>query len=377
MRLVPACWLLAACAASGGVTGCAKATTEAPKETVAPARSDTPAPVDGEVRIPEASKAFVAVEEVSGGNSGASVSAPVHVEFREGAVSQVGAPLDGRITALHVLIGQRVKSGDPLLTLDCPEATSLRSAQAVAVATEREASLELERQRRMQREGVGIDRDVVAAETRLATASAEVARLATTLAALGPGSGSTVVVRSSVSGVVTARKASVGLTVQRGSDALLDISNSASLWFVADVFERDLVHVRTGAGVRITLRTGEAPLAGKVASVGTVVATDSRTAPVYIPIDARNAALKPGMFGRAAIDAAGAGLALPVSAVLIKDGKDPVVYVQRDPLTYVRRRVVVGQPVEGRVQILSGLAPGDKVVVKGALLLDNAADALL
>jgi len=56
---------------------------------------------------------------------------------------------------------------------------------------------------------------------------------------------------------------------------------------------------------------------------------------------------------------------------------DPVVYVQQDALTYQRRSVVIAQPVEGRVQVVSGLSPGDKVVVRGALLLDGAADQLL
>jgi cobalt-zinc-cadmium efflux system membrane fusion protein len=68
---------------------------------------------------------------------------------------------------------------------------------------------------------------------------------------------------------------------------------------------------------------------------------------------------------------------LPTSAVLIKDGSNPVVYVQKDPLTYLRRPVVLAQPVEGRVQIVSGLSPGEKVVVRGALLLDGSADQLL
>jgi cobalt-zinc-cadmium efflux system membrane fusion protein len=63
--------------------------------------------------------------------------------------------------------------------------------------------------------------------------------------------------------------------------------------------------------------------------------------------------------------------------VLIKDGKESVVYVEKDPLTFERRTVSVAQPVGGRVQITSGLAPGDKVVVKGALLLDGSAEQLL
>ena len=83
------------------------------------------------------------------------------------------------------------------------------------------------------------------------------------------------------------------------------------------------------------------------------------------------------MYGRVEIHIADAAVTLPVSAVLIKDGKDPIVYVQKDPLTYLRRQVVLAQPVNGRVQILSGLSPGDKVVVRGALLLDGSADQLL
>ena len=116
---------------------------------------------------------------------------------------------------------------------------------------------------------------------------------------------------------------------------------------------------------------------GRVTSVGTVVASGLRTAPVFLTIDTHGASLRPGMYGRVEIDAADAGLTLPVSAVLIKDGKEPVVYVQKDPLTFVRRRVVVAQPVEGRVQIVSGLSPGEKVVVRGALLLDGSLDQLL
>jgi cobalt-zinc-cadmium efflux system membrane fusion protein len=82
------------------------------------------------------------------------------------------------------------------------------------------------------------------------------------------------------------------------------------------------------------------------------------------------------MYGRVEIDAADASLTLPVTAVLIKDGREPVVYIQKDALTFVRRRVGVAQAVEGRVQIVSGLSPGEKVVVRGALLLDGSSDQL-
>jgi cobalt-zinc-cadmium efflux system membrane fusion protein len=185
------------------------------------------------------------------------------------------------------------------------------------------------------------------------------------------------VVRAPIGGIVISRKASAGLVVQHGGDPLVEIGDTSALWIVADVFERDLAHIHPGVTGRVRLTSSESPLRGRVASVGTIVASGLRTAPVFLTIDKNGTVLRPGMSGRVDIDAVDAGITLPASAVLIDEGKQTVVYVQQDALTFVRRPVVVAQPVEGRVQILSGIGPGDKVVVKGALLLDGAADQLL
>lgn len=359
----------------GAAAGCT-APEAHPAEAARTADAQAPLP-EGTVRLGAASLPFITVDAVAGGPADGVVEAPAHVEFRDDAVSRVGAPLDGRVVTVHVVLGQHVKAGDPLVTLECPDALTLRSASPVAAAALREARLELERQRRMQQEGVGIERDVVTAETRVATAEAEAARVAQALTTAGPGSGTTVVVRAPLAGVVTARRATAGLTVQHGTDPLVEIGNASSLWLVADVFERDLPRLHAGARTRVTLASAGEELAGRVASVGAVVSTELRTAPVYIAVEARGAALRPGQYGRASIEGMASGLSLPVSAVLVKDGKDAVVYVEGGPGTFVRRRVVVSPPADGRVQVLSGLTAGERVVVKGALLIDGASDQLL
>jgi len=352
-------------------TGCTQ-----PKAAQPPEKARPPVHEEGEVRIQDASRQFIEVEEVSAAKSDSTVGAPARVDFRDGAVSQVGAPLEGRVVTVHVLVGQRVSAGDPLVTMDCPDAATMRAAAAVAQASLREARIELERQRRMQQEGVGIERDVVATETKVSAAEAELSRVEAGALSIGKGTAAAVVVRAPISGIVIGRKASAGMAVQRGGDPLVEIGDASALWIVADVFERDLSHVHPGAKSRMKFPSVDRQMEGRVTSVGTMVASGLRTAPVFITIDTRGASLRPGMYGRVEIDAADAGLTLPVSAVLIKDGKEPVVYVQKDPLTFVLRRVVVARPVEGRVQIVSGLSTGEKVVVRGALLLDGSSDQL-
>jgi len=359
----------------GVATGCSRPTAAEP--AAKPEQPTSTVHQEGVVTIPDASRPFIEVEEVTAAKSDSRVSAPARVDFRDGAVSQVGAPLEGRVQVVHVSVGQKVQAGDPLVTIDCPDAAAVRSSIEVAQASLREARLELERQRRMQQEGVGTERDLVAAETKSSGAQAEVARAESGARSIGAGTASAVVVRAPITGIVIGRKASVGMAVQRGGDPLVEIGDASALWIVADVFERDLAAIHVGSKGRIAFASVGHDLQGRVMSVSTVVGSGLRTAPVFLAIDGPPTTLRPGMYGRVEIHAADAAVTLPASAVLIKDGKDPIVYVQKDPLTYLRRSVVLAQPVEGRVQIVSGLSPGEKVVVRGALLLDGSADQLL
>ena len=343
-----------------------------------PDHQPPPPPQEGVIRIPDASRQFIGVETVGGTTRGSRVAAPAHVEFREGAVTQVGVPLSGRVVKVHVSTGDRVKPGDPLVTLDCPEAASIRAAVETAAAIRREAESTLDRQVRMLQQGVGVERDKLAAETRVAELRAEAASAQAHVAFIGTGASTTVILRAPIAGTVITRKAAAGMAVQPGSDPILEIGDSSSLWIVADVFERDLPLIQAGVGATMERPSLTAPLRGRVLSIGTVVASGLRTAPVRIAIDPGGPPLRSGMYGRAQIDASHADITLPTDAVLIKDGKESVVYVEQDPQTFVRRSVVVAQHVEnGRVQIVSGVSPGEKVVVKGALLLDGSADQLL
>ena len=70
-------------------------------------------------------------------------------------------------------------------------------------------------------------------------------------------------------------------------------------------------------------------------------------------------------------------MTVPTGAVLIKDGDRTIVYVEREDGTFVQREIQLGHSFEERVEVVSGLTPGDKVAAKGALLIDGAANQLL
>jgi cobalt-zinc-cadmium efflux system membrane fusion protein len=302
------------------------------------------------------------------------------VAFRDGEVSQVSTPVQGRVTQIMVKTGDRVKAGDVLLVLSSPDAAAARASAAAALAEHEAATKELARQESMAASGVGIDSDRVSAQAKLRQSEAELARARTTAAILGDGGGATITLRAPIDGTILTRRATVGGVAQPGGDPLIELGNPSSLWLVAEVFERELAQVHDGAAVDIEISTLSAPLRGHVVALGSALTGSLRTAPVYVAFDADPPGLRSGMFARAAIRAgqgSKATIVLPAPAVLIKNGKDYTVYVKKDADVFAPRKVEVGPSVDGMVQVLSGLEVGEEVVVKGALLLDGAADQLL
>ena len=337
---------------------------------------EPPSATSGVVEVPEASRPFIEVERVEARGKAAMLRAPARVAFRDGAVSRLGAPLAGRVVQVHVQTGDRVAAGDPLVTLDCPEAASSRAALSSARAAQREAEAALDRHNRMMAQGVGTERERLEAERRLAEAEAELARAQAAVRFVGKSRGTTVVLRSPIAGKVVSRNATVGAAVEAGGAPLVEVGDPAELWVVADVFDRDLHLVREGMLAQIELPFLAEPLTGRVTSLGAVVEGSARTAPVRIDLDHGDELLRPGMFARVHITSPDEVLALPTAAVLIK-GQQTIVYVEQGPNSFAARPVVVGHPVEGKVVVRSGVTMGEPVVVRGALLVDGAADQLL
>ena len=365
----PLCLLLAAAAVGCGSS--AASTQPEGTASVVPLK-------DGTVEVSQKSLGYLAVEALKSDKTVPAVRAPAHVAFRDGAVAEVAAPIEGRVVEISVKVGDKVKAGDALVTIQSPAAASARAVLDSAVAARKSADAALERQTSMLAKGVGIESEKFQAEIEATKAAAELASAQRAVGFLGAGSGSTVIVRAPISGTVLQRKSTLGAAADPNGEALIELGDPNAMWVVADVFERDLSLVKVGAEVTVELATLPEPVQGRVAAVGSTMNDGLRTAPVYISLADSAMALRSGMFARASIasDAAGA-IGVPVSAVLIKDGRHSVVYVQKDEHTFAMREVSIGQPVDGRVQVLSGLVPGERVVTKGALLLDEAAEQLL
>lgn len=329
------------------------------------------------VSIPIESRPYITVATVSPQIFTAKVQAPARVEFRSKALSTVGSVVAGRIGKINVQAGDRVKAGAALATLDSSEATQMRADLARAKAELQRAEDRVKRQAIMQKNGVGLDVERAEADIQLRQARADYERSAQAVRLLGNGTGQSIVLRAPVDGVVLRAHASIGTTVDAGA-VLFELGEPGVLWIVADVFDSDLPLIEKGAKAMLQISALPESVSGRVAAVSADMQTDLRRGAVYIELEDANLNLKPGMFARASIEAAGPHrIVLPATAVLIKEQKQTVVYVETAEGAFEPRNVAVGQARDGLVPVLEGIVEGERVVTAGTLLLDSAAAMLL
>jgi cobalt-zinc-cadmium efflux system membrane fusion protein len=275
------------------------------------------------------------------------------------------------VSAVLVRAGEVVKAGAALLTIDSADAAAARATLDQAASRLASAEHLFRRQVEMVAKGVGLESERQEAEARLKEARSEHERARHAAGLIGAGQGNRFTVRAPADGVVMAIRVSVGATVAPGGEALLELGDPNRLQVVGQVPEGDLRRIAIGQEAEVELPALATRVAARVESF-------SRRAQLYLALANRTEGLRAGMLAQVILRVAGdEGLSVPVAAVLIKDGKRRVVYVERADGNFEVREVQVGRNRDGRVVILQGLKAGERIVVRGALLLDTQAEQLL
>ena len=347
-------------------------------------KAEAPAvPPPGEVWITpdQARQANLELAPVADSSVGGTVRTVGRLAFDDQRVTHVFSPVTGRISRLVVDLGQRVRPGQVLAYLHSPDMGSalsdLRKAEAALKAAERE----YRRQKELLEGHAGAERDYEAAEAAWSTAVAERDR-AKSKADLYHGEGQDKVsqgyeLRAPIGGEIIAMASNPGLEVQGqysgGATAeLFTIGELDELRLLADVPEMDIPRVRVGGRIRYQVNGRD--LEGTIDWVSGTLDPATRTVKVRCKVPNRDRSLKPEMFAK---EVPGRMAPAVPRAALVRIGELTYAFValgaRPDGTLRFERRVVKGDEAEtgDLVPVLSGLAAGDKVVVKGALQLSG------
>lgn len=297
----------------------------------------------------------------------------------EALTSPSFAPLAGRVVEAKVRLGDHVQKGQPLVQIRTADLAALEhDVQAAKLAVQTDAA-RVERMRALVDSRAGSENDLLVAESELSQArlaeKAAHARLASLQVKRADDTAYWIL--ATRGGTVVQLDATPGLQVgpERGAP-IVTISDLAEVLVVGDVPQRDAIDLSVGAAAHI-LPAGPSsePLDGTIEAISEVVDPERQTVPVRVRVDNSARKLRPNSFVDLSLSSTHARTTVLVPAVaVVRDGPDAVVFVQKQPGQFERRAVVLGRQDREQVEISSGLAPGERVVTTGALLLLNAID---
>jgi membrane fusion protein, copper/silver efflux system len=175
---------------------------------------------------------------------------------------------------------------------------------------------------------------------------------------------------SPVSGFILARNISPGLRFEKNME-FYRIADLSRVWIVADLFGGEDQYIHPGAVARVSLRNQNKSFSARVSDALPQVDPSTRAITIRLEAGNKNLALRPGMLVNVDfVLPAPSGLSVPADAVL-DSGFSQQVYVDRGGGRFAPRQVETGERFGDRVQILSGLAEGEKVVAAGTFLVDS------
>jgi HlyD family secretion protein len=281
--------------------------------------------------------------------------------------ASIGAEAQGlRLTDVRVQVGDRVKRDQVLALMSAAtlnaDMAATRASLAEAEAALAEASANAERARQLQTSGAISTQQIQQFTTGEATARARVQALKARLEADQVRLSHTRVVAPD-DGVVSARMATVGAVVQPGTELFRMIRKGRLEWR-GEVAAADLARIQAGMTVSVT-PAGGAAVPGTVRMVAPTVDAATRNGLVFVDLPNPGVG-KAGMFARGEFKVGEqAGLTLPQSAVLLRDGFSYVFKLgQGNKVQQVK--VAVGRRSGERVEVTSGLDQQARVVSQGA-----------
>ena len=171
-------------------------------------------------------------------------------------------------------------------------------------------------------------------------------------------------------GVVIARSVTLGQRFDKGAE-WFRIASLDRVWVLVDVLEADLPLVRPGAPVRVSVPGRSGTLPAVVSRTPPQFDAASRTMKVRLEMDNPGMGLRPDMFVDAELQIdRPASLTLPVDAV-VDTGLRRTVFVEKGEGVFEPRAIETGWRSGGRVEVLSGLEPGERVILSGTFLVDS------
>jgi membrane fusion protein, heavy metal efflux system len=314
-----------------------------------------------------------------------------NISFADDLSVQVYPSYQGKIIKSLVQLGEEVRKGQVLYTIDSPDLIQAESTLIGAAATLELTSKELARAMDLYTTNVGVpQRELEQAISDEQTAEGALKAARDAVRVFGKSEAEidqivasrkidpVLVVPSPISGQVTAFAGPQGYFVQPGNPpAPYTVSNVSIKWML-DVVESDIPLFHLGQEVQVKVMAyPDRVFRGKISKIYAAVDPDTHRATIRSEISDPRNELRPGMLANFVIRVQNPvkAISIPANGVVREADGSTTAWVTTDRHHFAQRVVHTGMRTDGQVQILDGLQAGDLVVSDGAIFLSNMLEA--
>jgi cobalt-zinc-cadmium efflux system membrane fusion protein len=304
-----------------------------------------------------------------------SVTLPGEIRFNEDRTAQVVPLLGGIVQAVRADIGQAVRRGDVLAVIASTELSDQRSQMLTAERRLAVARTTFAREKKLWEEKISAEQDFILARQAMQEAEIEQNNAQQKLRALGAsrgaaGSLNSYELRAPFDGIVVEKHIAPGQSAKVDT-VLFIVSDLSTVWAEVAVPASELDKVRVGAAATVKASAFDAQATGKVAHVGSLLGSQTRTATARIVLANPGAAWRPGMFVNVDVEMASGQRAVPVAvaASAIQTVEDrPTVFV-RVADGFVAHGVTLGRTDAQYVEVVKGLDAGQAYAAANSFVI--------
>ncbi len=305
------------------------------------------------------------------------------VAYNSFRTTPVITQVSGPVSRVVVVPGQKVSQGEPMLYVASPDYSQLRTNYLKAKDAYALAQKANARTQDLYQHHAIAEQNVEQAQSAEIQAGGDLAAAQAALKVMGITDPDALVqappsfevpVKAPIGGLVVEQDVSAGQLIQPGTTQCFMISDISTVWVLVNVYQKDLPYVRVGDQVAIQTDAYPEVFHGRIAYVAASLDPSTRTLQARIETNNPGEKLKKDMYVAATVNAGAIqnAIALPDAAVLRDSENQPFVYAKASSNQFGRRSVTLGESLNGRTEITSGLKAGDQVVGNGGLFLQFA-----
>jgi cobalt-zinc-cadmium efflux system membrane fusion protein len=335
--------------------------------------------VGNRIVVPTSSplRARLVVEEPAIRDMARTLVLPAVAEADPTRTVKVLPPVAGRVIDLKVQLGAQVTEGQELAIIDSSDLAQAFADEEKARSSVKLTKQSLDRLLTLEKAAAIAVKDREQAQSDHAQAKAELDRAQSRLRAIGVPADQKersrlLSLKAPITGSVIDLQTAPGAFLNDPTAGVMTLANLDTIWVTANVPEKDVSFVSKGQSVNVAFASyPDKTYAGKVLFVSDVIEPDTRRNKVRIAFDNPDRALKPNMFATVTFVAPSVRRIMVPNAALLMANDTTSVFVEVASWAFERRTVEIAYQDGSVAAIRSGLDPGERVVVKGGVRLND------